>query len=332
MTEFIKFREGETVKLDYKDKRLLYELDFHARDPLSRLAKRTGLSKQGVEYKINSLIKKGVIKGFYPVINVPKLGYKYCRLLLTLQNATEKDKDSLTGYFRAHKKVFWLFDMQGAYDLLIVIWAKDISEFKEFIEETESKFGYIIKRKVETIATDVIHYRYRFPLNIKETEEIHIRETDERVKIDEKDSRILDLLVKNPKMPLVKMSHELGESAKVIAYRIKRLEREKFIEAYRPIIGYNALGYTYYKILINLNKVAITESRKLKKYITENPLIIYLIEGIGLPADLELEMVVSSNQELFNFINDLKEKFPKLIAEYTTVVFMDTLKVRYLPS
>ena len=88
MTEIIGYKEITPVKLDQKDKKLLYELDFHSRDPYSKLSKRVNLSKQGVEYKINNLIKKGVIKGFYPVINVPKLGFIYCMLFLTLQNTT----------------------------------------------------------------------------------------------------------------------------------------------------------------------------------------------------------------------------------------------------
>jgi len=227
--------------------------------------------------------------------------------------------------------VFWLFNLQGSFDLLAVIWAKTLTEFKEFVEELETKFGNYIKGKNETIATDVVHYRYRFPINIKKLEEIHIKETETRVKIDEKDKLILNELAKNPRVSLVKIAEIMKESAKFIAYRIQRLEKEKLIEAYRPIINYNALGYTYYKIFINLNKISKTELLKLKVHIKSNPLIIYIVEGIGLPADLDIEMVARSNQDLFNFIQDLREKFPKLIAEYNTFVIMDTLKVRYLP-
>ena len=60
-------------------------------------------------------------------------------------------------------------------------------------------------------------------------------------------------------------------------------------------------------------------------------MVIYIVEGIGLPADIDIELVVKSNQELFNLIEDLKSKFPKLISDYNTVIFIDTLKVRYLP-
>src|SRR3989338_4692974 len=176
MAEITRYKEIEPVKLDLKDKKLIYNLDFNARASYSYLAKKIGLSKQGIEYKIKNLIKKGVIKGFYPVINVPKLGFKYCRLMLTLRNITEKDKEEIINYFIDSDKVFWLFSMQGPYDLILVIWARSISEFKDFVENLESLYGHFIKRKVETIATDVIHLKHRFLLRKNDIEEIHIKE------------------------------------------------------------------------------------------------------------------------------------------------------------
>ena len=330
MQEISKYSEEIPVKLDLKDKKILFELDFNARISYSQLAKKTGLSKQGAEYKVKNLLKKGVIKGFYPVINVPKLGYIYCRLLVTLQNLTKEKRDEIIEYLKDYRKVFWLFSMQGMFDILIVIWAKSMTEFKEFIEELETKFGENIKRKVETITTDVIHYQHRYLLEKKETKEIHIKETDKRIKIDDLDKKIIDLLCTDARISLIDISKKVNESAKVVAYRIKKLEKG-FIEGYRPIINHNKIGFTYYKVVIDLYKISKEELIRLKSYIRNNPSVIYIVEGIGLPADLEIEMMVKSNKQLFDFINDLKFRFPKLIGEYNTVIFMDTLKVKYLP-
>jgi len=80
-----------------------------------------------------------------------------------------------------------------------------------------------------------------------------------------------------------------------------------------------------------LNRKAKEEVKKLKVYIKNNPLVIYLVEGVALPSDLEIEMMVKDNQQLFTFIEDLRFRFPTMIGEYYTVVFIDTLKVKYLP-
>ncbi len=319
------------TKLDLKDKKILFELDFDARIPYSHLARKVGLSKQGIEYKINNLIKKGVIKGFYPVVNTPKLGYLYCRLILTMQNLTEGQETEIMKFLRNHKKVFWLFSLQGTFDIGLAIWAKSVQEFKEFTNEIETKFGSYIKRKVESIMTDVIHYQNRYLLERVETKEIHIKETQERAEIDELDKKILTALCDNGRMSLVKIAAQVNQSAKVVAYRIKRLEKKKLIEGYRPIIDHKKIGCTHLKIFIALNNLTKEKLLKLKRYIKDNPLVIYIVEGIGLPADLDIEMVIQSNEQLFEFIRDLKFKFPTLIGEYNSFVVLDTIKVRYLP-
>ena len=55
------------------------------------------------------------------------------------------------------------------------------------------------------------------------------------------------------------------------------------------------------------------------------------MEGIALPGDIDIELMVKNNQELYNFIEDLRFKFPKLVVEYQIVIFVDTLKVKNLP-
>lgn len=319
------------VKLDLKDKKILFELDFNARISYSELARKVGLSKQGAEYKVNNLIKKGVIKGFYPVLNVPRLGYLYCRLPISFYNVTQEKQEEITCYLQQHPKVFWLLEMQGQYDLLIVVWMKSVTEFKDFIEEIEGKYGNYVKKKASAIATDVIHFQHRYLLGIKETKEIHLQETAERVVLDKIDQEILSALSANARLSLVEISQKVKQSAKVVSYHLKRMEKIKFIAGYRPIINHTKIGFTYYKLFISLNQISTEELRKLKTHLKWSPLIIYLVEAVGNPAEIDIEVMVHSNQQLFSFIQELKFKFPALIGEYTTIMYLDTLKVKYLP-
>jgi len=314
-----------------KDKKLLYELDFQARLPLSSLARKIGLSKQGVEYKLHNLVKKRVIKGFYPVINVPKLGYLYCRLSFSMKNLTSKREQEILQYLSSHKKVFWLFTAEGDKDVLVALWVKAVREFREFVEEFNSHYGENISSKNESINTDVILYQNRFLLQEKETLEINIAETPERVLIDDIDKDILRALCVNARAPLVEIAENIGTSAKVVAYRIRRMEKEKLIEGYRPVIDYNLLGYSYYKVWIMLNNVTSLQLKKLHHYVKQQQLTLYLVKGIGFPGDLDIEVVVKSNTELYDFIKELKLAFPMMIGERRIFMFRDTLKVQFLP-
>ena len=239
--------------LDTKDRKLLFALDFHARDSLLDLGKKVGLSKQGVEYRINNLLQKGTIKQFYPIINMPKLGYIYSRISLIIRDTSKDKYYEILNYFVNHKKVFWLMTLYGGYDTFFIIWAKSITEFKQFKDELEDKYGDYISIKHETMATDVIHLQNRYFLGHNETEEIHIKDTTERVKIDDIDIKVLKVLCTDARISLVNIAKTIGETPKVVSYRIKRMEKIGLIEGYRPVINHTALGYTYYKLLINLN-------------------------------------------------------------------------------
>ncbi|MBN1385498.1 Lrp/AsnC family transcriptional regulator [Candidatus Woesearchaeota archaeon] len=320
-----------TIKLDLKDRKLIHLLDFDARAPLSRLAKRIGLSKQGTKYKMNRLMRLGVIKGFVPIINVPKLGYIYCRLSLTLSNITPEKEQEILDYIKHDPRWFWVFTTQGVYDLLFVMWAKSITEYKEAVLDIFSRFSAYIKYKNESITTDVVHFQHRWLLKESRTKEIHIQETPERIEIDDDDKRILSLLCEDARMSLTDMSRRIDLSPKTIANRIRGMEKNKLIEGYRPDLDHNKLGYTYYKLWINLNNISKEKMNRIYQYIKMNPIILYIVKGVGLPEDLDVEIMVKNNQELFDFVSDLRLKFPEMIGDYRTFMFYETVKIRYLP-
>lgn len=321
----------EIIKLDKKDQRILYELDFEARLPFSQLAKRVGLSKQGVEYKVRNLMKKGVIKGFYPIVNVPKLGYIYCRFSFSFRNITQEKEKEILKYLQDNNRVFWLFTAQGYCDVLCALWARNVTEFREFVEGFLSRYGEYIGSKNESINTDTILYQNRFLVREKDTREINIKETTERVIIDKKDEEVLKELCVNARVPLVDIAKKVHLSAKVVAYRIRRMEKAGLIEGYRPIIDYNVLGFAYYKVWIALSNITSTRLKQLHEYVKRNPIVLYLVKGIGLPGELDIEVIVKSNIELYNFIKDLKLKFPLMVGEQKIFMFMETKKARFLP-
>ena len=321
----------EEVKLDLKDKKLITELDFNARATYSKLGKKIGLSKQGVEYKLNVLIEKKVILGFYPVINVPKLGFNYFRFAFSFRNVTEKIEDEIINYLKKQQEIFWIFTFQGIYDVGFAVWSKSILDFQKTINKFMSKYGKYVKNKNESIPTDVIHYQHRFLLKDSRTKEIHIQETPFKSQIDDVDKKILNELCDNARKSLVEIANEIGVSAKVVSYRVKRLEKEKIIEGYRPVINYSILGYTYYKLWVSINYESLQEINKLYDYIKCNSSVLYVVKGIGFPEDLDFEIIVKDNSELYDLIKDLKQKFPAVIGDYKILMSIEMKKVRYLP-
>ena len=70
-------------KLNLKDKKILYELEKNARVTISDIAKKVGLSKQLVSYKIKRLEEERIIEGYHAIIDTSKLGYTTYRVYFT---------------------------------------------------------------------------------------------------------------------------------------------------------------------------------------------------------------------------------------------------------
>src|SRR3989344_2227411 len=105
------------MKLDHKDKKILYELDLNSRATLNEIAKKVGLSKQVVDYHLKNLIKNNVIQQFYTVINFSKLGYTQYKLYLKFQNVNLGTEKEIINYWTQNKNSVWVASCRGRWDL-----------------------------------------------------------------------------------------------------------------------------------------------------------------------------------------------------------------------
>jgi len=323
-------QKSNIVKLDKKDRKIIYALDFDGRATLSAIARQVGLSKQGVEYKISSLVKKGVITKFYPMININRLGFFYCRFFFKLQNMSRKREGTIIKETIGHKKCVWAIRLEGNYDFAISFALDSLSEFKEISEYLLGRYGKYIKEKKESIAIDVVHFQSRFLLPNKTSKEAVMGEGEKEF-LDDIDWKILRILCKNGRIPLVKIAEKLKVSPKTISARIKNMEQNSIILGYRPDIDHSLIGYDYYKILFHLSNVTKEEYQKFRAYLKSLPSLLYIVDEIGI-SDIDIEIVLPKQKRIFEFIQELRYKFPHLIKDYETMLVTKTLKVIYLPE
>ena len=95
-------------KLHIKDMKILRELDFDARQPVSQIARKVGLSPEVTAYRIKQLEKKGIITGYYPVIDLSKLGYMFCRYLMEMERVTPEIEKKFIEFASNNPWMSWL--------------------------------------------------------------------------------------------------------------------------------------------------------------------------------------------------------------------------------
>ena len=92
------------VKIHVKDMKILRELDFDARQPISQIARTIGLSTEVTAYRIKQLEQKGIIKRYYPVIDISKLGYLFCRFRLVVENLNSQIEEEIIQLAKENSK------------------------------------------------------------------------------------------------------------------------------------------------------------------------------------------------------------------------------------
>lgn len=318
------------VKLDLKDKKILYQLDLDSRQSLAKIGKKVNLPKNVVAYRINRLKQLGIIKNFYTVIDASKLGYISLRFYLVFQYTTPKIEKEIINYFVKNKYTYWIGSIEGRFDLVVIMWVKDLNDFYSFWEETLKRYRNYFQNQLFTIYIQLLHYRYSYLLNEKhDREKFEITGGGKKVEIDENDFRILKLISANARIPITEVAKKLNLTVTVINYRIKKLIKLGVIQGFRTNIDISKLGYQYFKVDIDLKDYKQIE--EIINYIKFNPHLIYIDKSAGL-ADLELEFHVESLNKLHEIMEDLTIKFSKAIKNYKYFNMSKVHKMHYMPE
>ncbi|MBU1199837.1 MAG: Lrp/AsnC family transcriptional regulator [Nanoarchaeota archaeon] len=298
----------DEVKLDLKDKKILFELDKNSRQSNSEIAKKVGLNKNTVNYKINRMTQEGVIKGYYSVIDSSKLGYFSIRIYLKFFNTKLEDEKKMIEWLNSQKIVGVLAKIETIYDLVLMCWVKNIYEFEDFLQEFKKKFRKHFWQEKVHIFSKVLHFKRKYLLSQKkeydeEPETIGGKEISD---FDELDLKILRLLAKNARMPLIDISSKLKTPERTIAFRIKQLEKKKIIQGYRINLELQKIGFEYYKLNFILNDFSKYEELESFCKIHEN--VIYIDKTLE-ELDFEIDVEIKNKQELLKLISEIKEKF-----------------------
>ncbi|MBU2576437.1 MAG: Lrp/AsnC family transcriptional regulator [Nanoarchaeota archaeon] len=135
----------EIEKIDKIDYKILQVLLKNARMKTVDIARKINSTEMIVRYRIRNLIKKGIILGFKPFLNVGKLGYQYFKVHFTLQNLTQEKKRQIFSYVHLHPNTIHTTELIGGDDLETEFQVKTNEEFYKYLEEMRIRFGSIIR-------------------------------------------------------------------------------------------------------------------------------------------------------------------------------------------
>ncbi|OGJ22120.1 hypothetical protein A3K73_07585 [Candidatus Pacearchaeota archaeon RBG_13_36_9] len=323
-------KEINQIKLDLRDRKILAELDFNARESVSKIAKKVRLSKEVTLYRIRKLEESGIIRDYHAVINNSKLGNYYSRVFVKFQNLDKTAEEKIRDYCLKNQKIGYYGRADGTWDIGVGYWAEDLFEFEEFLDDFSYKFGKHILEKDVAFGLHVFQLPYRFLSEQSFVKEFETGGKTDQPKLDEIDKRLLVLLTKNARENLQELGEKLKVSWKTVDYRIKNLEKNKVIVGYRTNINYKKLGYSNTKVLLYLKDLTEKKENELLSYLKSLKNSIWIIKFIG-KSDLEFEVLVKSREEFFDIMTELREKFSSVIKSYDSFIIHEEPISRFIP-
>ncbi len=317
--------------LDNKDSKILYELDLNSRQRLTSLSKKVGISKQSLNYRINKLVKDGVITRFYTELNYGNINAQVFKLHLQLENTTPVLEEKIYEYFQQLECSTWVASCSGKWDMICGVAVSDTISYNKILAEIMDKFSKYIHNKeiITNIYLNVCNRKWLLPE--KKTGRVTI--TGGKVvnlKLDSTDFKILRILSNNSREKLINIASACKTKPSVIKYRIKNLEKIGIINAYRIGLNLNLLEKEFCKAFVYLHQKTTEKEKMLIDFCKTHPNITAFIQCIG-SWDFEIEFEVDHIEQFHSIMKEIRNKFD-FVKSYESVIITREFGVRYIPA
>jgi DNA-binding Lrp family transcriptional regulator len=149
---------GTSVEIDKIDYALLNEIAVNARIPMIDLAKKIGISSQAVNYRLNNLLKNGVINAFRVNIDTSKLGLSLYKLDIYLKD--HKQRNAIWNFMKEKPYCDTLNVAIGWCDLEFELIVENVDQLGKIMDDLYSKFPNVIKKQIFWIAEKIHKERW----------------------------------------------------------------------------------------------------------------------------------------------------------------------------
>ena len=320
------------IKLDLKDKRILYELEKNARQSNKEIAKKLGLNVDLVRYRINNLEKEGLIAWHLTFVNFSKLGYTDYGVYFNTHNLTKNKEAFLIEYLSKHNKISYFARLGGKYDFMFGLLATDILDFENLLSGILNQIGQYISNRDIAIRVALFHFPKSYLIDTKEIigKMPSFGGKIEKIELDEIDKKIIKEMSINARININDLSNKIKVPASTISLRLKKLQKNKIIEGFFTFTRPQAYGYQNNIITISFNNLSKENESIFYGFCKQHPNVVYLIKTVG-KWDYELSVEFPDQERFQELLSELREKFHASISNMEFVTIFKDIKYSLYP-
>jgi len=148
----------------------------------------------------------------------------------------------------------------------------------------------------------------------------------EEYKLDAKDKKIIQVLFENGRYTIAQISKKTGIRRDSVVYRLKKMEKNKVILGFQPIINAPTVGLP--NIATILLKTSLSKKEDKEKFIRKVknlPKIVHMATTIG-KYDYQLALIYKDHQDLYNELEKIQLIKPDFITDHEVLQIVDEPK------
>jgi len=333
MTEIKQNYDIPLKVLSIKDRKILKELFSNARTPFSVIAKKVGLSKEVVNYRVKKLIEKGILIRFNTVIDVNKLGWEIYFINIRLRNINSLLEEEIINIITDHSNIAQVLKCIGNYDLVLKVFVKDYLEVNNLMKELEIK----LKTHIDNYSINFIEHEHPIPLPfLYQPFSSKIETFNKNVapySVSEVELKILKAIAHNARLETTEIAKQVNLSRELTRYHLKKLEENKIILKYRPSAwsGSKSIGYNWYLVMLKLNKIDKKTHKTLEQYIINHPNMTYYYKSVG-THDIQFEIRLKTTDKLNQVLMDIRTILKDALQSHELSIILKEYKYNYFPT
>lgn len=308
--------------LDKKDREVVYELEQDSRRSLGQIAKKVGLSKQTLHYRIERLMKEGAISSFVTTIDASKLGYANHDVWIQLGMMEPKRKKALIDYLVEHPKIRLVATCGGKFDILIGILAESIPEYNSILKNIQVRFLGDMKNHFTNISSESSTYPRSYLVEGYASHEERKGRThgsgNERAGADMADLAIVGALARNARAETVEIARKAKIAPNTVRAKMKRLHDTGIIQGYSIVVQPCLIGIQSYVLLINTHEMGGLKEKEIERFCIASNNVTSLFKTVG-KWDICIGFEVEGDGGFQDFLFDFRTRFADIIKEYEYV-------------
>ena len=318
----------QKIKLNEIDFKLLAYLYHHNREPLTKIAKATKLTRQQVEYRLENYINSGLIKQFVTIINYSAIGLsKFAVLFLKADKYCNLNK--IKQNLKSNKNCISFGELQGEYDLYIDLICKDEEELNTCVNkiissEFVSDYSLMNPYFTEIYPVKFADKKYDKPFSL-------IDSNSKSINLTKIEKEVLKIIAGDSRVSLVDIADRCKISPEVAFHTLKRLEKQGVIQGTKILFDLSLIGYNYAAILFNISGESNKILDKLKYFARNNPYVNSLGLSINKP-NCFIQVFYKTTEDLKKTIFELKEVLKDSYVSYNILNVLEEEQLSLLPD